>query len=71
MVFLGLCGLHFAELQRRCDTLIRLIERENAELRGKKVTGGDGDDGDDAADDDDDDDDAGAAAGAGSSKVCV
>ncbi len=61
--------LLWAELQRRCDTLIRLIERENAEVRGKKGAGASAveeveeEDGDEEGEDDE------APAGAGSSKV--
>ena len=51
----------FAELQRRCDTLIRFIERENAELRGKKLEPAEGDE------DLGDEDEGEGAAGAGSS----
>ncbi len=58
-----------AELQRRCDTLIRLIEKENSDTRAKKKSGGgsledgDADDGDADGDEEYDED--------GKTKVCV
>jgi hypothetical protein len=55
--------LGMSELQRRCDTLIRLIERENTELRGKKVGAIEDAEADDEDLDGDDD-----GAGAGSAK---
>ncbi len=61
-----------AELQRRCDTLIRLIERENAEMRTGKKGGAsvvEVADGEEDEEDDEEEEEGAAPAGAGSSKV--